>query len=199
MEYKISISEAVTKGKALGPIIFSFDEVYSELNKRVSELNQLVNHQSTRRPIAYLSIDQLKNIPVIERNLLEIYNDEADKFADTPPEIGNIVKGAYGQCYDATINKLRFEINNKVKSLFKDGEFLGDIKVNFSINDLNYKNYPAQNALKLIVDKISESEDHVLEEKKRELKNIIKDYFTVRAITFMDNGKEINYPNIEVW
>jgi hypothetical protein len=199
MEYKISISEAVTKGKALGPIIISFTECYFELDKRILDLNKLVNVPETRRPIAYLSYDELKNISANERNLLEVYNEEVDKSSEGFVEIDNIVNVIFEQYTEDTVINLRKKIDIKVKSIFEDGEFLGDLKLNFSINEVNFKNYQSVNAMNLLIKKINENEEQVFEEKKKILKQIIKDYFTVRAISCIDNGQVINHPNIQVW
>ncbi|MED3447566.1 hypothetical protein P4483_27150 [Bacillus thuringiensis] len=162
-------------------------------------MNILVNNPITRKPISFLSHDELKNISVNERGLLDVYNDEMDKSSEGFVEIDNMVKVIFFQGLEDAVENLRKEIDIKVKSIFEDGDFLCDLKLNVSFNEIAFKNYQSVSVMNLLIKKINEIEDLVLDEKKKELKHIIKDYFTVRVILFMDNGQVINHPNVQVW
>lgn len=183
----------------MGPISFNFQECYLGLNEQILSLKKLVSNPSTRRPIAFLSIDELRNISAEERNLLDIYNNEADKSPEELVEIDNIVEGIFKEYSEGTVNSLREEIDQKVKSIFEDGDFLGDLKLSFNFNGETFKNYQSDSAMKLIIKRINRHEDQVLDEKKKVLKSILKNYFIVRRIVCVDNGEVINPPQVEVW
>ncbi|WHX63762.1 hypothetical protein [Peribacillus frigoritolerans] len=177
-----------------------FDELYVPLNNLISSYLELVSSiKKGKRLIALLSEGELKEIPLLEKELLTIYNNSHDDINEEVDiiEIDQLTNAVLTFYLDNFIEHFKFKINDEITRTLSPME--SDLKVNLILNEESYKNFVYEEVKSLLLEKIIEAETTKFIERKVVLRTVIQEYFTIRGITFMAKGKLINAPWVQVW
>jgi hypothetical protein len=199
MQYKIKISEAISRGKVI-ELSLKFDELYVPLNNLISSYMELVSSiKKGKMLIAFLSERELKEIPLLEKELLTIYNNSHDDINEEVDiiDIDQLTNAVLTFYLDNFIEHFKSKINEEITRTLSPME--SDLKVNLILNEESYKNFVYEEAKSLLLEKIIDAETTKFIDRKVVLRTVIQEYFTIRGITFMAKGKLINSPWVQVW
>ncbi|MGG0847076.1 hypothetical protein [Peribacillus simplex] len=177
-----------------------FSTLYIKLNAFISNLTELVNNEDTNRPFSSLSEEELKNLSPLERELITIYNRLYDDELKENEiiELKQFSNALYEFNFKDFDKLLLDNITISVTNLLEENKLEDDCLYNFELGD-KFKNHSYEKMKNIIINKIYKSENTFLEKRKEEIKFHTRKYLTIKCFSFLENGKLINSPSVQVW